>query len=69
MFERMVHLTSHEHFRRLSWFRQRNQPASSAPWFVVQEFTELSSNSQWLELEKREAEYWWREDWVGRGAH
>lgn len=47
-------------------FRHGDDAASLARWLVVREFTKLSSNSKWLALKKREAEYWWRKNgWDG----
>ena len=64
MFERMAYLMSEEHFRRISCFKQIEPEMPR--WLVIEEFTELSTNSEWLALKKREAEYWWRKNgWDG----
>ncbi|KAL8847611.1 MAG: hypothetical protein Q9221_007341 [Calogaya cf. arnoldii] len=61
MFYRYAYLQLHEHFRRVSCFRQDDP---SLPRFLlVQEFTDLYDD---YHLKKREAEYWWRKNgWEG----
>ncbi|KAL8653409.1 MAG: hypothetical protein Q9226_003860 [Calogaya cf. arnoldii] len=61
MFYRYAYLQLHEHYRRVSCFRQDDP---SLPRFLlIQEFTDLYDDYQ---LKKQEAEYWWRQNgWEG----
>lgn len=61
MFHRYAYLTSHEHLRRVSCFRQDSP--SFPRWLLLQEFTDLWEDTA---LKKRESEYWWHKNgWNG----
>ena len=61
MYHRYAYLTSHDHYQRVSCFKQDDP--SLPCWLLVQEFTSFKND---LALKKKEAEYWWRKNgWEG----
>jgi len=61
MFRRYAYLTTDEHYKRVSCFKQDDP--SIPRWLVLQEFTSFVYE---FPLKKKEAEYWWRKNgWEG----
>lgn len=61
MYQRYAYLTSDDHYKRVSCFKQDD--LSFPRWLLVQEFTNFYDD---LALKKKEAEYWWRKNgWEG----
>lgn len=63
MFQRYAYLVSHEHYVRVTCFKQDD--ASFPRWLLVQEFTSMWDGTE-FNLKKKEVEYWWRKNgWSG----